>query len=134
EKPKKFPVSETLAAGKIPMEPRPIPGRRNPYPVMESSMYRLTDVKVGDSVLVRYSHSDGVTICDHICIQKRPGGLVPPLPEEAEALRKPPPLPPGFPLPPGPSRHIRYDERANAYWDLTDRVIPYPEKFGPFPP
>jgi hypothetical protein len=31
DKPKRFSVSETLAAGKVPTEPLPIPGRRQPY-------------------------------------------------------------------------------------------------------
>ena len=34
---------------------------------------------------------DGAVTCDHICIQKRPGGRMPPLPKEAEDLRRLPP-------------------------------------------
>jgi hypothetical protein len=136
-KPKQFLASETLAAGKIPLEPRPKPLQRQTYSVMPSSMYRLTDVKVGDWVLIHYTSLNGVDICDHIRIQKRPGGRVPPLPEEAERLRNPveslkAKLPPGTPLPPELLRrqHIPYHEYMNAYWDLEDMGIPFPEKFG----
>jgi hypothetical protein len=122
-KPKTFRVSETLAAGKIPMEPRLFPGQQRGYHVSASDMYRLTDVNVGDWVFIHYAHLGDQDICDHIGIQKRPGGRVPPLPEEAEALRRPK-------GPPDP-RHIRYDEEMNAYWDLEDKGIPYPQKFGP---
>ena len=142
EQPKTFLLSETLVAGKIPMEPRSIPrGRR--YSPMATSMYRITDVKVGDSVAIHYAHLNGVDICDHICIQKRPGSLVPPLPDEAENLMKDVLLnlakskfPPGKPIPPGflnglaTENYIPYHEKMNAYWDLEDRGIPYPEKFG----
>lgn len=96
-------------------------------------MYRLTDVKVGDWIIVGYSKVGGVVTLDHICIQKRPGGLVPSLPEEAEDLRRMK-LPPGVPPPPPHLApvHIRHDELMNAYWDLEDKGIPYPEKFGEF--
>ena len=118
DKPKRFPVSETLAAGKVPKEPTPIPGRRDPYLVPASKMYRFTDVKVGDWVAISYSSIGGVVTCDHICIQKRPGGRIPPLPDEAEALRRKAP------------NYIPYHEYWNAYWDLEDKGIPFPEKFG----
>src|SRR6266542_5561780 len=124
-KPKSFPVSEILVAGKIPKEPRLMPGPRGPrgYFVSPSDMYRLTDVKVGDWVLIHYARLGGADICDHICIQKRPGGRVPPLAEEAENLLKPSP---------GPLRdaYIPYHEEMNAYWDLEDKGIPFPAKFG----
>src|SRR5205807_1500154 len=42
--PKRFAVSDVLAAGGVPKEPR---GR---YRVLETYMYRLTDVRVGDWV------------------------------------------------------------------------------------
>jgi hypothetical protein len=129
EEPKRFPVSETLAAGKIPKEPRPIPGRRTPYVVSHVDMYRLTDVKVGDWVTIMYSQIGGVVTCDHICIRKRSGGRVPPLPDGVETS-------------PGPQAYLRYDgvivprewiryhEYMNAYWNLEDKGIAYPEKFG----
>jgi hypothetical protein len=114
-KPNTFLVSETLVAGLIPKEPRPRPGTNHKYVVPATHMYRLTDVKVGDWVAIYYARLGDADVCDHICIQKRPGGRVPPLPEEAEALRK---------------DKIHYDEWINAYWDLEDKGIPYPEKFG----
>jgi hypothetical protein len=128
EKPKKFPVSETLAAGRIPKEPRLIPNRRQPYQVHDCFRYRLTDVQVGDIVVIAYAHLGNSDICDHICIRKRPGGRIPPLPEGAGPLKQ---------LPPGAQGQgldyllIPYHEQMNAYWDLEDRGIPYPEKFGP---
>jgi hypothetical protein len=136
EKPKTFAVSETLAAGKIPMEPRLRPGQTSGNTVRPWCMYRLTDVKVGDTVDILYAHLSGADICDHICIKKRPGGRVPPLPEEAEKLRNRVEIwkaeNPGEALPPWlrDYKHIRCDEWFNAYWDLEDKGIPYPEKFG----
>ncbi len=124
EETKQFPVCDALAAGKI-SEPRPLDGRVI-YRNFEPYMYRLTDVKVGDWVGIYYARVDGVDVCDHIGIQKRPGGRHPPLPDEVEALLKPKPLPAGWPQP----VHITYDEWRNAYWDLEDKGIPYPEKFG----
>lgn len=124
-KPQRFQVSEALAAGKIPMEPRKFSTPVGPqgYHVSPSDMYRLTDVKVGDWVGIHYSRVNGVDICDHINIWKRPGGRVPPLPEEAEALLKPTTAR-------NLARYIPYHEWRNAYWDLEDKGIPYPEKFG----
>lgn len=124
EKPKKFAVSEVLAAGQVPMLSRPTKTNRRPT-IMASLMYRLSDVRVGDHVMIFYARIDGVDICDHICIHKRPGGLVPPLPDEAEALRRPLEFP-GQP----PRRHISYHEYMNAHWDLEDRGIAFPAWFG----
>ena len=76
-------------------------------------MYRLTDVKVGDWVCIKYARVDGVDVCDHIKIVKRPGGRVPPLPPGVEERSR-----------------IPYHEWMNAYWDLEDKGIRYPEKFG----
>jgi hypothetical protein len=127
EQPKKFAVSAALAAGEIPKEPRLLPGMKQPYTVRDCLRYRLTDVAVGDEVWIAYAHLGDEDICDHICINKRPNGLVPPLPEGAEAprryaaeikKRK-------------PYLFIPYHEKMNAYWDLEDHGIPYPEKFGP---
>jgi hypothetical protein len=70
-----------------------------------------------------------VDFCDCISISKRPGGRVPPLPEGAENLKPPvPDLPPGVIF----LSMIPYHERMNAYWDLEDKGIPYPEKFGKY--
>lgn len=129
EKPKKFDVSETLATGGIPKEPRLMPGQRQPYTVWEPYRYRLEDVKAGDQVVIIYAHIGDADICDHICINKRPGGRVPPLPEGAVHPKKlPPNLPKGFVI----YGEIPYHERMNAYWDLEDHGIPYPAKFGPY--
>jgi hypothetical protein len=136
--PKCFPVSAILAAGDIPMQPRPIPNRlQSPYHVNPIEMYRFTDVKVGDLITISYSKVGGVVTCEHICICKRPGASVPPLPKEAEELRHPATQwklqHPGQPIPktlaefPPP---IPWHEMMNAHWNLEDRGIPYPEKFG----
>ena len=111
--PKRFAVSEDLAAGRVPKNPRATDRPRPAYRVLDIFQYRLGDVKVGDWVCILYARVDGVDICDHINIAKRPGGLIPPLPE-------------GVPE----KSFIPYHERRNAYWDLEDKGIPYPEKFG----
>lgn len=137
EQPKSFAVSEDLTAGRVPMKGRVMPNTPRGYSVMPQFMYRLTDVKVGDMVVIYHAHIGNLDICDHICIQKRPGGRVPPLPEEAEKLINPveiikAKLPPGTPLPKSlrDAVYIPYHEKQNAYWDLEDKGIPYPEKFG----
>ncbi len=128
EKPKKFLVSAALAAGEVPKEPRIHPSRNNrPYFVGESLCYRLKDVAVGDEVWIKYAHLGDTDICDHICIKKRPNGLVPPLPEGAAII--PRGVTPEY-IKENPSLFIPYHERMNAYWDLEERGIPYPEKFG----
>jgi hypothetical protein len=121
--PRAFKASDTLAAGGVPVEPRR--DLSEGYHVPSLLMYRLTDVKVGDWVLIRYARIDGQAICDHICIQKRPGGLVPPLTEEAEGRDRPRQLP-GRP----PRLFIPYHEYMNAYWDLVDHDTPFPVWFG----
>jgi hypothetical protein len=140
-KPKEFLVSEALAAGKVPIKPRPQLGARGKYPVEPSYMYRLQDVQVGDGVSIAYARIDGVDICDHICIKKRPGGRVPRLPEEAEAIRKADRIDAFLMSRKDPeerkaamkefeTKYIRWDEFINAYWDLEDKGIPFPKKFG----
>jgi hypothetical protein len=127
ETPKRFPASETLASGGIPKEPRLSPTRRQPYDVDDHLRYRLADVKVGDHVMILFARLGNVDTCDHICIRKRPGGRVPPLPEGAVTPKRIPPQLVGK----APWLEIPYHEEANAYWDLLDKGIPYPEKFGP---
>jgi hypothetical protein len=131
EEPKTFAVSEALAAGKVPSEPRMLPGAKKGYFVIPSFMYRLTDVKVGDCVSILYARIDGVDICDHISISRRPDGLVPPLPKEAEDLLnvkeiwKAKHL--GQPMPDGIANrpYTRYHEAMNAYWA---RIAPMPRE------
>jgi hypothetical protein len=118
ETPKTFSVSETLASGGFPKQGRLRFDGSRPS-VLPSFCYRLHDVKVNDHVYITFAHLGGTDICDEICISKRPGGRVPPLPKGAEPLKSPA----GIDL-------IPYHERKNAYWDLEDKGIPYPEKFG----
>ena len=136
EEPRNFATSETLAAGKIPKEPF-APG--SGFFVTPPEMYRLTDVKIGDHVLIGYSRLNGADICHNIRILKRPGGLVPPLPEGVEELRWPESkmtpkrlaaLTPEQLAMVRSHRPIPYHEVTNAFWDLKDKGIPYPEKFG----
>lgn len=113
EAPKRFVVSDTLAAGEVPIAPRPGPNKI--YSVGHSWKYRLTDVRIGDEVQIIYATVGGVDICDHISIKKRPGGFVPPLPKEAND-------PNGIP----------YHEYMAAYWNLHDNGIPFPEHFAKY--
>ena len=127
--PTRFAVSEVLAAGQVPRLPRDTGRPGHTYRVFEESMYRLSDVKVGDWVQIIYARVNGVDICDHIQIVKRPGGRVPPLPDGVEKRLQwfaRWPEEEGVPRP----ELIPYHERKNAYWDLKDKGIPYPEKFG----
>ena len=137
EKPKTFVASDTLAAGKVPIEGRLSVGqvRRNRMRGTEY-MYRLVDVKVGHCVAIFYARIDGVDICDHIRILGRPDGLVPPLPEEAEELRDLHRKTREFykarhPTEPLPEflkqRPVPYHEWQNAYWA---RQAPMPREKG----
>jgi len=140
EQPKTFQVSETLAAGKIPKEPRLVPGQVRGYFVMPCYMYRLTDVKVGDWVSIHYASIGGVDICDHICIDRRPDGLIPPLPKEAEDLidprehtrnqfkKKGKPVPPDWEKMIADWPYTPYHEMRNAYWE---KVAPMPREVKP---
>lgn len=119
EAPKRFLASQTLLAGEYPKSVRPSRPGRQPRATLPKYRYRLKDVKVGDHVMIYFSHLGEGEVCDQICIGKRPGGLVPPLPDGAEMLK----TPTGKVL-------VPYHELRNALWDLEDRGIPYPEKFG----
>lgn len=79
--------------------------------------YRLKDLKVGDQVHIEFDRTGDVKTCKSICIIKRPGGRVPPSPNEkidgenAEVL--------GY----------RYHEWRNDYNDWIDKGIPRPAKY-----
>jgi hypothetical protein len=104
-------------------------------------MYRLQDVKTGDWVGVTYARINGVDICDHICISRRPDGLVPPLPKEAEDLLDNRELVraryKGANVPEAVENfikdweHVPYHERMNARWA---RVAPMPREKGKIGP
>lgn len=136
EEPQKtFLLSDSLAKGEIPMNSR---GGPNKYFVPPWAMYRVSDVKVGDWLAINYACIGEVDICDHISIYRRPGGRVPPLPTEAENLRRPewiakainPNAPEDLLARLRKRTHIEYHEWQNAYWDLVEKGIAYPEKFG----
>jgi len=121
-----FGLSDDLAAGKMPNPQRPLPGRPQTQSVSPQFLYRITDVRVGDEVTILYSKFMGRGTCNYVTIDKRIGGHIPPLPEEAENLRRGPPRPPGAP----PREYIPYHEWMNAHWDLVDHGISNPEHFG----
>jgi hypothetical protein len=69
--PRKFPLSSLLAEGKAYT-------KRGP-----EHSYRIADVKLGDWVEVTYhKRPDKTDCCDNICIWRRPGGTVPPAPDD----------------------------------------------------
>jgi hypothetical protein len=129
-KPKRFSVSEILGSGGFPT--RSHSGLILSGDLLRSSFcYRLTDVQVGDHVQIYFYRLDGVDICDRIRIDKRPGGLVPPLPKGVENLESP--LPADLRRPGEVYLNMfPYHERMNALWELEDKGIPFPEKFGPW--
>lgn len=124
--PKVFGLSDDLASGKMPSPQRPLPGRPEKMAVLASMLYRITDVRVGDEVTIDYSQFMGRVTCNYVTIEKRAGGRVPPLPEEAEAIRRGPPRPAWAP----PDEYIPYHEWRNAHWDLVDHGISNPPHFG----
>jgi len=75
--------------------------------------YRLADVKVGDQVTISCLELNGELRCETICIRRRPGGRVPPCPDEK------------------PDTYLKWHERANAYQDFEEKGIPLPAKFDP---
>jgi hypothetical protein len=77
------------------------------------AQYRARDVQVGDVVAIEHSRVDGVDTCDDVCIYRRPGGRVPPAPDES------------------PDQGYRWHERMNAYQDLEEKGIPLPAKYAP---
>jgi hypothetical protein len=75
--------------------------------------YRITDVRVGDWVCIKYDRRNGVDICRTICIHRRPNGRVPPAPGEK------------------PDEFRKYHEGANASQDWEENRLPYPRKYWP---
>lgn len=71
--------------------------------------YRLADVAVGDRVLIRYDRVGGDDYCWGICIERRPGGRVPPAQRD---------LPGGRP----------WHEVMNAQQDFEEKGIPLPSR------
>jgi hypothetical protein len=74
--------------------------------------YRISDVKVGDIVQLRFLQSDYyINVIHGICIYRRPGGKIPPAPGEKD------------------KQGIRYHERMQARQDWEEKSIPIPMKF-----
>lgn len=97
--PRTFKFSPQLAAGK-------------PQHLSACNNYRPVDVKVGDYVGTTFDRLGGEEICSEIRIFRRPGGLVPPVPND-----------------PGDRRGNKYHERQNAENDWLDKGIPIPDRF-----
>lgn len=73
--------------------------------------YRLVDVKVGDRVSIACLKLNEELRCETICIQRRPGGRVPPCPDEK------------------PDSNRKWHEYVNAKQDFEEKGIPLPAKF-----
>ena len=78
-----------------------------------SDTYRLSDLKLGDEVSIRYQRVGKVAVCQTIQIKSRPGGRVPPAPGEGKV----------------PEHFGPYHEYANALQDLQEKGIPLPVKY-----
>lgn len=110
--------------------PRIIPGSREPRRFMASAPlalggiayrwlgdsrgYRLSDVRVGDVVLLDSYRINGVDMCRNIEISRRPGGRIPPVPGERA------------------DGYIPYHIRRQAVLDWGEKGIPIPEKYRPY--
>jgi len=97
---KMFPVSGPLAKGKHPAEDLGF-----------GYTYRLSDVCVGDKVAIFCSVTDGV--CTHICINRRPGGKIPPAPGEPADIV------------------FKYHELVQTRQDWEEKGTPIPGKYHP---
>lgn len=98
---KKFSLAEELAQGRYVKDaPRQM-------------TYRVSDLCVGDWVTIEYDRRNGVDYVRTICIDRRPGSLVPPAPgEDPNAFRK-------------------HHEKANADQAWRENRTPYPRKYWP---
>jgi hypothetical protein len=117
--PEQFVLSSWLAAGLPPADPtslqRPTTPDSKAYtplpPGGPAFWYRLKDVQLGDTVIIRFGRVDKVNICDAICIIRRPGGRVPPAPQEETS-------------------GMRHSEWANAWQDWEEQGTPLPNKYA----
>lgn len=75
--------------------------------------YRISDVKLGDKVDICFDSKNMILTCKMICIQRRPGGRVPPSPTDK------------------PDDELKWHERVNAYQDFEEKGIPLPPKYDP---
>ena len=96
----RFPVGSCLASGGF-------------FPDQYPRTYRLSDVAVGDTIHICCLELNGVLRCETICIHRRPGGRVPPNPDQ----------PPDSPW--------KWHESCNAEQDFEEKGIPIPAKFDP---
>jgi hypothetical protein len=80
---------------------------------LPANTYRVTDVRVGDWVSIEYERRNGVDVCKALCIDRRPGGRIPPAPGEK------------------PDAFNKYHEQANARQDWEEKRIAYPRKYWP---
>jgi hypothetical protein len=83
----------------------------------ESFSYRITDVQVGDHVMIGRSSLNGVDYCHMICIYRRPGGKIPPAPDDKKGKYV--------------HRKYQWHEYYQARQDFEEKGIPIPDKFLP---
>lgn len=101
--PQKLKVEGPLAQGDLP--------DRN-----ESVAYRMSDVRVGDQVIVgRWHTRDDVWVCYEIRITRRPGGKIPEAPRDQNAK----------------DLGYKWHEYCQAHQDFEEKGIPIPAKFLP---
>jgi hypothetical protein len=93
----RFPVGSCLASGEF-------------FPDQYPRSYRLSDVAVGDKIHISCLKLNGVLRCETICIDRRPGGRVPPCPGEEANHPRP------------------WHEYMNAKQDFEEKGIPIPVK------
>jgi hypothetical protein len=105
----RFALSPDLAAGYRPGDsPEAPPGRSWAVAPNYHDRYRATDVRVGDRVSITCFVVDGVYTCYAICIERRPGGRVPPTDDAGWGRGVP-----------------RYHDYMNAYQDQEEKGIPF---------
>lgn|SRR6185437_10435931 len=90
-----------------------IEGERDPRE-LDSCCYRLSDVRIGDKVLIKLHDIHNVDVCVTISIRRRPGGVVPPAPWDKRFENRP-----------------MHHEFMNAYQQLEENGIPLPPELDP---
>jgi hypothetical protein len=78
--PTTFVIGPELSSGE---DYNPVSWRNHPTICLKGHVeysYRLRDIQIGDRLRVHCSRVNGMDVCYQICIHRRPGGRVPPLP------------------------------------------------------
>jgi hypothetical protein len=77
--PRRFALGPALVAGSYVTDPNAQFDKYNSSGEPQYS-YRVSDTQLGDKLKIYYIQVNGVDVCDQICIHRRPGGRVPPMP------------------------------------------------------